>query len=246
MMFLPGRPIVNQGEKLTQHTKAVKRTNTGNSRYKNSRYKKAEYRSSTTGGKKRRRGRAKRRLKPLFRQAAMILVLLLVALVIWRQLPYYIYPDEYSEIIEEAAGENGIDPYLVSAVIKVESNFNADAVSAAGAVGLMQIMPDTAEWLATLDDVKSGESDLSESDLREPEYNIRLGCRYLRFLLDRWDWNIYEAVASYNAGQTNVARWLADGVWDGTPENLQDIPYEETRRYVDRVFGIYREYLSLY
>lgn len=187
------------------------------------------------------RRRRRRRQPAVLRRLLLFAVIVMVGLVIWRQIPYYLYPNEYSTEIETAARENGIDPYLVCAVIKVESNFNADAVSSAGAVGLMQIMPKTAEWLAGLDGSVS-----TAAQLYEPEYNIRLGCRYLRFLLDHWEWDVYKAVASYNAGQNNVAQWLAEGIWDGTANDLQNIPFAETQQYVNRVFNIYQQYLSLY
>ncbi len=174
------------------------------------------------------------------------MILLMSALVLGgllarQKLPYYIYPVDYFEIISAEAESMDIDPYLVAAVIKAESNFVEDAESKAGALGLMQLMPSTAEWLAA----KGGYA-YEQDRLCEPEYNIKLGCQYLRFLLDYWQWDVCKALASYNAGQTNVARWLRDGVWDGTGENLADIPFNETQKYVDKVLRIYQEYQELY
>jgi len=190
----------------------------------------------------RRRGRR----RVLSRQGLFLLTLLLAALIIGallarQKLPYYIYPVDYFEIISAEAQSVDIDPYLVSAVIKAESNFREDAQSSAGAMGLMQLMPSTAEWLAT-----KGGYEFEPERLYEPEYNIRLGCQYLRFLLDYWQWDVCKALASYNAGQTNVARWLNEGIWDGTGENLADIPFNETQKYVDKVLRIYQEYQELY
>ena len=156
-----------------------------------------------------------------------------------QKLPYYIYPVDYFEIISAEAASVDIDPYLVSAVIKAESNFDENAQSTAGAVGLMQLMPSTAEWLAA----RSG-AEFEPERLCEPEYNIRLGCQYLRFLLDYWQWDVCKALASYNAGQTNVARWLNEGTWDGTGENLADIPFNETQKYVDKVLRIYLHFIN--
>ncbi len=195
-------------------------------------------------GRPRARRRGRRRV--LSRQGLFLLTLLLAALIIGallarQKLPYYIYPVDYFEIISAEAQSVDIDPYLVSAVIKAESNFREDAQSSAGAMGLMQLMPSTAEWLAT-----KGGYEFEPERLYEPEYNIRLGCQYLRFLLDYWQWDVCKALASYNAGQTNVARWLNEGIWDGTGENLADIPFNETQKYVDKVLRIYQEYQELY
>ena len=171
----------------------------------------------------------------------LLAALIIGALLARQKLPYYIYPVDYFEIISAEAQSVDIDPYLVSAVIKAESNFREDAQSSAGAMGLMQLMPSTAEWLAT-----KGGYEFEPERLYEPEYNIRLGCQYLRFLLDYWQWDVCKALASYNAGQTNVARWLNEGIWDGTGENLADIPFNETQKYVDKVLRIYQEYQELY
>lgn len=191
---------------------------------------------------KRKRAAVSRRLRGMiWTRLVPVILLVIAALVIRHQLPYYLYPNEYSAEIEAEAAVAGIDPYLVCAVIKAESNFDADAVSPVGAVGLMQIMPETGEWLAAL-----GGLDFAADKLYQPRYNIRLGCCYLRFLLDYWQWDVCKAVASYNAGQRNVAGWLENGIWDGTSENLQDIPFEETQKYVERVFHIYQQYSSLY
>lgn len=194
----------------------------------------------------RRQTRRHGRRRVLSRRGLWALTLLLMALVFGgllarQKLPYYIYPVDYFEIISAEAESVGLDPYLISAVIKAESNFREDALSSAGAVGLMQLMPSTAEWLAA-----KGGCEFELERLCEPEYNIRLGCQYLRFLLDYWQWDVCKALASYNAGQTNVARWLNEGIWDGTGENLADIPFNETQKYVDKVLRIYQEYQELY
>ena len=98
-----------------------------------------------------------------------------------------------------------IDPLLVYAVIKAESNFDVNAVSNAGAMGLMQIMPETYEWLAS----KEGITDVSQEDLLNPEINIKYGCMFLSILLERYP-QLSSAVAAYNAGFGNVDNWLED------------------------------------
>lgn len=183
--------------------------------------------------------------RKLRRGRAAVVVLLLLAVLLgvfcWQKLPYYIYPTKYFPLISAEAERTAIDPYLVSAVAKVESNMQADALSSAGAVGLMQIMPETGAWLA-----ERGGYAFVEEQLYQPQYNLQLGCDYLRYLLEYWQWDIYKAVASYNAGQSKVAAWLAEGIWDGTAANLADIPFAETRDYVQRVIKAYREYTELY
>ncbi|MGI5825500.1 MAG: lytic transglycosylase domain-containing protein [Bacillota bacterium] len=155
--------------------------------------------------------------------------------------PVWLYPVEYSEIIVEEADNYDIDPLLVCAMIKSESNYDPDAVSAVGAVGLMQLMPDTASWLAEKHSIEYDESMLYAAD-----YNIRLGCLYLDTLLEYWDGNIVEAVASYNGGHANVEKWVSNGTWDGTEEDIGSIPFAETRTYTQKVMDCYDNYINLY
>lgn len=181
----------------------------------------------------------------LNRRGQFCLLLLLLALFLWllgsKYLPYWLYPTPYYDEIVMQAEKAGIDPELLLAVAKVESNFRPDAVSPVGAIGIMQLMPDTGAWLAK----RNGE-EASVEQLYEPAYNIRLGAEYLRFLLDYWDWDLPKAIASYNAGQSKVDLWLTEGVWDGSFDNADDIPYEETRDYLKKVTEVYRQYTRLY
>ncbi len=157
------------------------------------------------------------------------------------QLQMRIHPLEYSEIVEREAQTYEIDPLLVYAVIKVESNFVADAVSHAGAMGLMQIMPDTYRWLAE----KNGFTDVAQEDLLIPEINIKYGCMFLSILLQRYS-QTASAVAAYNAGLGNVDKWLEDSEIAPDGENLERIPFSETRHYTDRVLENYKLYQRLY
>jgi peptidoglycan lytic transglycosylase len=139
------------------------------------------------------------------------------------------YPLGYASIIRGHAANYHLDPTLLAAVIEEESKFDANARSSAGAVGLMQLTPQTAEGIAQY----TGGSKFVLSDLTNPEINIRYGAWYLRHLLDRYK-DERTALAAYNAGQENVDRWLAAG---------EAIQFPETRAYVDRVErlkGIYR------
>lgn len=152
------------------------------------------------------------------------------------------YPIEYAEIVAKEATANQLDPALVYSVIKVESNFNPDAVSRAGAIGLMQITPDTFEWLQTK--LKS-DAKYETQELLNPEINIRYGCKFLSILLEKYG-NERTALSAYNAGIGNVNSWLKDPDISQDGTMLDNIPYEETRNYVNAVLKNYKEYSNLY
>lgn len=161
-------------------------------------------------------------------------------LVNWGQNSVYkmLYPIRYTDIVEEYAEEYSLDPYLVYGVIKAESNFVHDAHSGV-ARGLMQITDDTAGWIADKMKLKSFEPEM----LDDPESNIRMGCFYLRYLLDYYK-DTELALAAYNAGMGNVNRWLANAEHSADGKTLDNIPFKETREYVERVENyteIYRE-----
>lgn len=151
------------------------------------------------------------------------------------------YPLKYEDIIVKYAQENELDPYFVAAVIHAESNFDPQAVSRAGAIGLMQIMPPTGEWIAG----KLGVEDFDSEMLKDPETSIRFGCWYLNFLSDKFEDNRQLIVAGYNAGHNRVAEWLKDkDISDG--ETLKDIPFKETEGYVKNVEKSYDKYKEFY
>ncbi len=152
------------------------------------------------------------------------------------------YPTAYTEWIKAYADEYGLDPYLVTSIMRCESSNDPSAVSGAGAIGLMQIMPDTGTWIAHklgLDDV------YDESMLYDPETNIRFGCWYLNFLSGRFDGNSMLMIAAYNAGHRAVENWLEDDRFS-TDGVLTVIPYEDTERYYERVTKAYENYTALY
>ncbi len=149
-------------------------------------------------------------------------------------------PLKHEDIIRQQAAEKDLDPALVAAVIYEESRFR-DQTSHAGARGLMQITPDTAKFIAQ----DSGGTAFTQADLATPQVNISYGAYYLRYLLGRYEGDELLAVAAYNAGETNVNRWIeqAGGV-DGF-DTSEDIPFPETRHYVENVQerkGEYREH----
>ncbi|HUQ22021.1 MAG TPA: lytic transglycosylase domain-containing protein [Gaiellaceae bacterium] len=142
------------------------------------------------------------------------------------------YPLRYEHIVVGHAQNYELEPQLVAAVIYQESKFEADAVSASGAVGLMQLLPETGQGIAD----RTGGNTWKPEDLKNPELNIRYGSWYLRHLLDKYgDEGL--ALAAYNAGQANVDRWRAEG---------RGIEFAETRHYVDRVRELKAIYADAY
>ncbi len=150
------------------------------------------------------------------------------------------HPLEYSEYVEKYAEEYAVSKELVYAVIKTESKFTSDAVSESGAVGLMQIMPDTFTWLCE----KNSDSNNNPDLLYTPEVNIKYGVMYLSMLYtDFGSWET--ALAAYNAGPNKVKSWLNNSDYsDG--ERLINIPYEETENYVKKVLNARDAYRELY
>jgi len=151
-----------------------------------------------------------------------------------------VYPLEYEGAIRTSARRNDLDPALVAAVIYAESRFDAQARSSHGAVGLMQLLPETAAQIAR----ETGGVAFVPADLDDPRVNIRYGCYYLRTVLDLFGGDRVAAIAAYNAGAGAVAEWEVAARAEGHPLRLADIPYAETRAYVRSVLEarkIYRE-----
>ncbi|MBR4078875.1 MAG: lytic transglycosylase domain-containing protein [Christensenellaceae bacterium] len=150
------------------------------------------------------------------------------------------FPLEYEETVLKYSEEYGVDPALICGVIATESRFDADAKSEKGAMGLMQIMPETGEWIAG----KIGIKDFSEEMLTEPAVNIEMGTWYLTYLADRFDREADTVIAAYNAGHGNVEKWLKDAQYSDDGRTLSEIPFDETRNYVkkvNRAYEIYRK-----
>jgi soluble lytic murein transglycosylase len=159
-----------------------------------------------------------------------------------KQHPAYmqsLYPFHYWDTIANWSRERKLSPALVIGLMRQESRFEAQIRSSAGAIGLMQIMPDTGSWIAS----KKG---LTNYNLDNPADNISFGTWYLDYTHSRYGDNSMLAVASYNAGPGAVAGWVESrGVGD-PDEFVNSIPYEETRDYVSKVLGNYWNYLRLY
>jgi soluble lytic murein transglycosylase len=150
-----------------------------------------------------------------------------------------LYPFPYVDQIESWSQQRQLNPMLVTALIRQESRFESKIKSSAGAVGLMQVMPDTATYIAK--NIK-----LKGFKLDDPETNIKLGTWYLDYTHAKYSNNTMLAVASYNAGPGAVSGWLSKSKTQDPDEFIESIPYDETRGYVKSVLGNYWNYLRLY
>ena len=150
------------------------------------------------------------------------------------------YPTAYLSTIRTYAGTT-VDPFLAAAIIREESQYDTRALSRVGAIGLMQVMPVTAQAVAR----KYGFANVSRDDLFDQNINIQFGVRYLEQLLQQYGGNIIHAVAAYNAGPAAVSTWIEKHGGKESDEFVELIPYQETRQYVKRVLRSYREYFRL-
>ena len=191
--------------------------------------------------KKRKRRNNKKIIRAVTLSLALLILLCAAAYFLSGVAQRRTYRLLYPDIVTEMAAEYGVDPYLAAAVIHCESSNNKDAVSPVGAVGLMQIMPDTGAWIAE----KLEMDDFTEERLFEPEVNVRMGCWYIDYLTDRFHGNMTLVLAAYNAGPGNVQKWLED---ERISENgtLTEIPFPETERYIEKVQRAYEKSLTLY
>ena len=138
----------------------------------------------------------------------------------------------YKDYILQYSKEYRLNPYLVMAIIKTESNFDKDAISPKGAMGLMQITESTAEWVAE----STGTADFEIHDLYDPETNIKMGCWYINKL--REEFGTTELIlAAYNAGPGNVDEWLKDSDISKDGQKLDNIPFVETDNYIKKVLS---------
>ena len=150
-----------------------------------------------------------------------------------------LYPFPYLETIESWSQDRQLNPLLVTGLIRQESRFEPEIVSSAGATGLMQVMPDTGDWIAEI-------IALPEFDLNNPDDNIKLGTWYLDYTHREYSDNSLFAIASYNAGPGNVADWIARFGADDPDVFVEMIPFPETKGYVEAVFENYWNYLRIY
>lgn len=152
------------------------------------------------------------------------------------------YPQGYKEIVLKKGESLGLDPLLIYGIIREESSFHPDTVSVAHATGLMQIIPATGRYLAE----RFGYRDFDVSTLFNPQDNIDLGMGYIKMLLESFKGNIFLALAAYNGGPANVRKWLKKREGFRMDEFVEDIPFDETRRYIKKVIRSYYIYTLLY
>lgn len=155
----------------------------------------------------------------------------------------FIYPITYNKYVLSSAKENNIDPYLVFAIIKQESNFDKNACSNKRAKGLMQILDTTADEISK----KISYINLDPLDLYDAKTNIYIGVKYFRTLVDRYNGNIRLALCAYNAGLGNVDKWInSENIYVDAKISIANIPFKETQKYLVNILKYYDRYVRLY
>ncbi len=152
----------------------------------------------------------------------------------------YFYPMKYKDEIYNFSSKYQVNAALIASVANTESNFKETSISKRGAVGVMQIMPQTAQWLA-----KKMKVEYSDDLLLDGEYNIMIGSYYLSYLLNYFE-NEKVALCAYNAGQGNVSEWLKNTEYSEDGKTLKKIPFEETKNYINKVYKNYNYYKNKY
>jgi soluble lytic murein transglycosylase len=147
---------------------------------------------------------------------------------------------KYKEEIVSIAQESGIEGGLIASVVNVESRFNEKALSNKGAIGIMQVLPSTAEWVA-----QKYKIEYEKDKLFDGGYNIKIGSLYLAYLIDYFQ-DEKLGVCAYNAGQGNVSNWLKDPNLSKDGSHLDKVPFAETRDYVAKVYKNYNYYKNRY
>lgn len=155
-----------------------------------------------------------------------------------------IYPKKYEKEVTLYAEKYHVDDNLIYALIKAESNFNAEATSHKGAIGLMQLMEETAKDVAKKNMLEL-EAENIRNELLNPEKNINVGTRYLATLLERYK-NNEIALAAYNAGIGTVDNWIEKGIIRADGSDIEKIPFKETNQYVRKILCDYEIYTELY
>lgn len=181
------------------------------------------------------------------RRSIVILSILVLSVLIgflyqlvWDKIDRSNYPRDYSEFVEKYSEEYGVPEYIIYSTIKVESDFDSSAESSAGAIGLMQLMPDTFKYL-----MAEAKEDYKADLIYGPETNIRYGTYYLsKLYLKYGNWDT--VFAAYNGGTTNVDKWLKDKAYSEDGKTLVEIPFEETENYVAKMNSAIEVYMRLY
>ncbi len=154
----------------------------------------------------------------------------------------FVYMWDYQQDIITYSQKNQVDPFLIAAIIKNESGFSHKAVSKVGAIGLMQIMPQTGRWIAE----QMGLKDYKDEELYQARTNIRMGCWYIGELDHEFNRNLALVMIAYNAGRGQTKEWMSQYGWDANFNDLKAIPFPDTREYVTRVLRDRDKYYLLY
>ena len=178
-------------------------------------------------------------IKKLMVIVTVIAVIIIFPILINRVMIKMLYKKEYSEHVTKYAQKYNVDENLIYALIKVESNFKAEALSNKDAQGLMQLMYSTAEDVAKKNNIK-----LTEENILEPDININLGTKYISMLLEKYEC-VEVALAAYNAGSGNVDKWIANGTIKADGTNIENIPFKETNNYVRKIMRDYKIYSEM-
>lgn len=173
---------------------------------------------------------------------SVIFVVFLSLVFVFKSALKFVYPLKYTEIVEQASNRYNVEKELIYAIIKCESGFDENAKSHAGACGLMQITPETFEWLKN-----NSKKSLSEigTNIHDPGVNIICGTVFISLLLKKYNNEIF-ALSAYNAGMNAVDRWIKESGNSNDVGNLDFIPYPETKEYVGKVERAKRIYKELY
>jgi len=165
-----------------------------------------------------------------------IILIIIVAFCINKLMIKILYKKDYSEYVTKYSLAYEVDENLIYALIKAESNFEADVSSLKGAQGLMQLMYSTAEDVA-----KKNGIELTEENILEPDININIGTKYIATLLEKYEC-VEIALAAYNAGSGNVDKWIKNGVIKADGSDIENIPFKETNTYVRKIMRDYKIY----
>lgn len=177
--------------------------------------------------------------------AFLIIILLIIAAIFaYIKVQTLIYPETYSVYVEKYSTKFGVDRDLVYAVIKCESSFNPEATSHVDARGLMQLTPETFDWVKSK--LKDGDDDsLTANDLYTPETNIKYGVYLLSLHLDEFG-DVPTVLAAYHAGRGNVNKWLDNPDYSTDGKTISTTPFKETNAYIERVQKVWDKYKNLH
>ncbi len=186
----------------------------------------------------------KNKYKMIIGTVIMICIIIILFILFKDKLLKILYPKTYSEIISVYAQEYDVEENLIYAVIKAESNFNNEAISNREAIGLMQIVEETAIDVANKNQIEV-DIDNIEEELLDIDTNIHIGTKYLSTLLTQYG-NIEVALSAYNAGIGTVNNWIEKQIIQADGSDIENVPYKETNNYVRKILRDYQIYSELY